>query len=192
MVTIKIIAGSTRPGRFNTQPANWIYEIAKKRKDINVELINLADVNLPLLDEPIPPSENKYSKEHTKKWSKTIAEADGFIIVAPEYNHGIPAALKNAIDFLFFEWHYKPVSFISYGSLAGGARSVEHLRGVSGEVKMYDLREQILLPNYWENLDEQGQYKFNERHVEAAETMIDDVTFWATRMKEAREKLVQL
>jgi NAD(P)H-dependent FMN reductase len=189
MVKIKIIAGSTRPGRFNIQPATWIYNLAKERKDIEVELLDLAEINLPLLDEPVPPSQNQYSREHTKKWSATIAEADGFVIVAPEYNHGIPAALKNAIDYLFFEWHYKPVSFVSYGSLAGGARSVEHLRGVAGEVKMYDLREQILLPNYWENLDDKGQYKFTERHNESAKEILENLVFWAGKMKEARGEL---
>lgn len=189
MVKIKIISGSTRPGRFNPQPSQWIYNIAKERKDIEVELLDLAKINLPFLDEPKTPSEGNYENEHTKKWAATIGEADGFIIVAPEYNHSIPAALKNAIDFLFAEWHYKPVSFISYGSLAGGARSVEHLRGVSGEVKMYDLREQILLPNYWDELNEKGDYKFNERHVAAANHMLDNTTFWAIQMKKAREEM---
>lgn len=189
MVTIKILAGSTRPGRFNIQPATWIYEIAKKRTDIKVELLDLAEINLPMLDEPVPASQNKYSKDHTKKWAKTIGEADGFIFVTPEYNHSYSPALKNAIDFLFAEWHYKPVSYLSYGSLAGGARAVEHLRGVAGEVKMYDLREQILLPSYWENLDGNGQYKFNERHEKAANDILDSLIFWAGIMKEARAKI---
>lgn len=189
MMKIKIIAGSTRPGRFNIQPANWIYNIAKERKDAEVELLDLAEINLPLLDEPIPPSQGKYSKEHTKKWADKIREADGFIIVSPEYNHGIPAALKNAIDFLFAEWHYKPVSFISYGSLAGGARAVEHLRGVAGEVKMYDLREQILFPNYWDNMNDEGEYQFSDQHIKAANQMIHDTVFWAGQMKRARQEM---
>lgn len=131
MITIKIIAGSVRPERFNIQPATWIYEIAKKRTDIKVELLDLQEINLPFLDEPVPPSMHQYSKEHTRRWSKKISQADGFIFVTPEYNHGVSPALKNAIDYLFYEWHYKPVSFISYGSLAAGARSVEHLRGTA-------------------------------------------------------------
>jgi NAD(P)H-dependent FMN reductase len=189
MITIKIITGSVRPGRFNIQPAQWIYEIAQKRKDITTELIDLMDIKLPLLDEPIPPSQNQYSKEHTKKWSKMIDGADGFIFVTPEYNHGVSPVLKNAIDYLFFEWHYKPVSFISYGSLAGGSRAVEHLRGIAAEIKMYDLREQIMLPTYWENVDENGKYQFTERHITSANEMLDSLIFWAKKMKEARGEL---
>jgi len=189
MIQIKVIAGSTRPGRFNVQPAHWAYAIAKQRKDIEVTLLDLAEINLPLLNEEATPSEHKYEKEHTKKWAKMIGEADGFLVIAPEYNHSIPAALKNAFDYLFMEWNFKPVSYISYGSLAGGARSVEHLRAVAGELKMYDLREQILLPNYWDNLDEKGNYKFNERHEKSLNEMLDNLTFWAGKMKEARAEL---
>jgi NAD(P)H-dependent FMN reductase len=186
---IKIIAGSTRPGRFNIQPAEWFFSIAKESKDATFELVDLEKINLPLLDEKNTPLEHKYEKDHTKRWSEIIDEADGFVIVTPEYNHSIPGALKNAIDYLYTEWNYKPVAYISYGSAAGGSRAVEHLRGVAAEQKMYDLREQILLSNYWENLDENGKYKFNDRHVDAAQKMIKSVVFWAQAMKEARAKI---
>lgn len=189
MITIKILTGSVRPGRFNIQPATWIYEIAKKRSDISVELIDLEKVNLPFLDEPVPPSMNQYSKEHTKAWSKTISETDGFIFVTPEYNHSYSPVLKNAIDYVWHEWNYKPVSYISYGSLAGGSRAVEHLRGIAAETKMYDLREQILLPNYWEHVDENGTFQFNERHEKSANDMLDALIFWSEKMKPAREEL---
>lgn len=191
MIKISIIAGSVRPGRFNIQPATWIYELAKKRTDFEAELLDLAEVNLPFLDEPAPPSQRKYSKDHTKRWSSTIDAADGFIFVTPEYNHSVSPALKNAIDFLFQEWNYKPVSFVSYGSLAGGSRAVEHLRGIAAEVKMYDLREQIMLPNYWEHLDAQGKYQFTERHEASAKGIFDSLSFWAAKMKEARKELAQ-
>jgi len=189
MITIKILMGSVRPGRFNTQPAHWIYEIAKKRTDIQVELIDLEQVNLPFLDESIPPSQRKYSKEHTKQWSKVIDEADGFIFITPEYNHGISPVLKNAIDYLWYEWHYKPVSFVSYGSLAGGARSVEHWRGIAAELKMYDLREQILFPIYYTQLDEKGKYPFSEEQEKEANALLDSLIFWAKKMKDARAEL---
>jgi NAD(P)H-dependent FMN reductase len=189
MLKIKIIAGSTRPGRFNIQPARWITEIAKARKDIEVELLDLEEINLPFLDEAAPPMMQTYSKEHTKKWAAKIADADGFIFVTPEYNHSTSAALKNAIDFLYAEWNFKPVTFVSYGSLAGGSRAVEHLRGIAAEIKMYDLREQIMLPNYWENLNEKGEYQFNERHRKSAEEMLKSLIFWAKKMKDARSEL---
>lgn len=189
MIKIKIITGSVRPGRFNIQPATWIYSVAQKRKDVSAELLDLLEIKLPFFDEPTPPSQKQYSKEHTKRWSKTIDGADGFIFVTPEYNHGVSPALKNAVDYLFYEWHYKPVCFISYGSLAGGARSVEHWRGIAAEVKMYDLREQIMLPNYWEHLDESGKYQFSKQHEQSANEMLDSLIFWAGKMKEARAEL---
>jgi NAD(P)H-dependent FMN reductase len=189
MIKIKILTGSVRPGRFNIQPANWIYELSQKRTDIEFELLDLKEINLPLLDESIPPSQHQYSKEHTKKWAKIIGEADGFIFVTPEYNHGVSPVLKNAIDYLWYEWHHKPVSYISYGSQAGGARAVEHLRGVAGETKMYDLRDQIVLSNFWEEKDENGNYQFSEKHVALANKILDDLIFWAKIMKDARRKL---
>lgn len=189
MVKIKIIAGSVRPGRFNIQPARWITEIAKARPDTETELLDLAEINLPFMDEPEPPMQHKYSKEHTQKWAAKIAEADGFVFVTPEYNHSLSPALKNAIDYLFQEWNFKPVVFVSYGSLAGGSRAVEHLRGVAAEIKMYDLREQVMLPNYWESLNEKGEYNFTERHKESAEAMLDSLVFWSKKMKEARSEL---
>ncbi len=189
MITLKILTGSVRPGRFNDQPVHWIYNLAKKRTDIAVELLDLSKIHLPLLDEPVPPSMHQYSQEHTKQWSTLVESADAFIMVTPEYNHSTSAALKNAIDYLFSEWHYKPVSFVSYGSLAGGSRAVEHLRQIAAEVRLYDLREQILLPNYWENLDAQGNYQFNERHEKSANEIIDQLTFWGEVLKEARAKL---
>jgi NAD(P)H-dependent FMN reductase len=191
MVKLYVIAGSSRPGRFNIQPATWIYELAKKRTDFETELLDLAEVNLPFLDEPASPAQRKYTHEHTRRWSSTIDAGDGFILVTPEYNHSFSPVLKNALDYLFQEWNYKPVSFVSYGSLAGGSRAVEHLRGVAAELKMFDLREQILLPNYWEHLDAQGKYQFTERHVASANGMFDTLAFWAAKMKDARKELAQ-
>lgn len=172
---IKIIAGSTRPGKFNPQPAEWIFNISKEYSDAEFELVDIESLNLPLLDEKNAPLEHKYEKDHTKNWSKIVEEADGFVFVTPEYNHSIPGALKNAIDYLYTEWNFKPAVYISYGSAAGGSRAVEHLRGVAGEQKIYDLREQILLPNYWENLDQNGKYQFTERHKQAAERMLESL-----------------
>lgn len=186
MALIKVILGSTRPNRFGVQPAHWVMEQAKKVTEHQFELIDLQEVNLPLLDEPTPPMMQQYTKDHTKAWSKMISEADGFIVVTGEYNHSIPAALKNAFDFLFAEWGYKPVSFVSYGSLAGGARAVEHLRGVAGELRMFDLREQLLMPDYWNNLDEQGQHAFEDSHEGQINKILTQTAFWADKMKPAR------
>jgi NAD(P)H-dependent FMN reductase len=190
MVNIKIIAGSTRPGRFNIQVANWVNEQAQRHKDVsNVELLDLAEINLPFLDEPIPPSQGKYQNEHTKKWSSVIDSSDGFVFVTPEYNHSVSAALKNAIDYLFAEWNHKPVTFVSYGSLAGGARATEHLRGIAGELYMFDIREQMLLPEYWNNMNEEGEYQFNSQHKEFFDKQFSSLIFWSEKMKAARQEL---
>src|SRR3954471_14604233 len=135
MVKIGIILGSTRPGRNGEAGAKWVYEIAKKRNDAEFELVDVQDYNVPRRDEPVPPSMGQYSKPHTKTWAAKIDSFDGFVFVTAEYNHGIPGALKNAIDFLFREWNNKAAGFVSYGS-TGGARAVEQLRQVLAEVQI--------------------------------------------------------
>lgn len=189
-VNIGIIAGSTRPGRFGIQPATWLNELAQQRDDANYELVDLEEVALPLLDEPVPPAMRQYEHAHTKRWSARVDRLDGFVFVTAEYNHSIPGALKNAIDYLFQEWNYKPASFVSYGSAAGGSRAVEHLRGVMGEIKVYDLRDQLLLPNYWSRLDDNGHYRFSEDEREQANTMLDDLVTWAEQMQPIRERVM--
>src|ERR1041384_2415189 len=141
MLRIAIIIGSTRPGRNGEAVGKWVHQIAQKRSDAEFELVDLKNFNLPLLDEPVPPSMGQYSKPHTKAWAAKIDSFDGFVFVAPEYNHGISGALKNAIDFLFREWNNKSAGFVSYGS-AGGARAVEQLRLVLAEGQMATIRHQ--------------------------------------------------
>src|SRR3981189_2538183 len=132
MVKIAVIIGSTRPGRVGETVAKWVYELAKKRMEAEFELVDIKGYNLPLLDEPVPPSMGQYSQQHTKTWAAKIDSFDGYVFVTPEYNHGICGALKNAIDFLFAEWNNKAAGFVGYGSV-GGVRAVEHLRlGVGG------------------------------------------------------------
>jgi NAD(P)H-dependent FMN reductase len=144
MIRIGIILGSTRPNRNGEQVAAWVLANASQRSDAEFALIDLRDYDLPLLDEPIPPAAGQpYQHEHTKRWSETIAAFDGFIFVTPEYNHSVPGALKNAIDFLYHEWTNKAVGIVSYGS-SGGARAAEALRLIAGELQMADVRQQVL------------------------------------------------
>lgn len=187
MTKIKIIAGSTRPGRFNIQAAEWIHEQSQKHSGAEFELVDLAKVDLPLYDESVPALQHKYENAHTKEWAKIIGDADGFIFVTPEYNHSYAPALGNAISYLNAEWNYKPVSFVSYGSAAGGSRAVEHLRGIAGELRMFDLREQVIIPNYYFNLDEQGAYRFGEAEETQAAALLDEIVTWTEKMKVARE-----
>ena len=139
MTRIGIILGSTRPGRNGEQVARWVLEHASRRADATFELIDLLDYPLPHLDEPLPPSMGQYQNSHTQEWAAKIASFDGFVIVTPEYNHGTSGVLKNAIDFLFAEWNNKAVGFVGYGAV-GGARAIEHLRLVAGELQMADVR----------------------------------------------------
>lgn len=187
MIKIKVIAGSVRPGRFNIQPANWIADLAGQNPDVEVELVDLQNLDLPFYNEPKPAMMGDYELEHTKKLAETIGEADGFIFVVAEYNHSYAPVLANALNYLNAEWNYKPVSFVSYGSQAGGARAVEHLRTIAGELRMFDLRDQVLLPNYYFRTDEDGKYEFSEQEEKEAGVMLSELTTWATKLKTARE-----
>lgn len=192
MIVIKVILGTTRPARFGSQPAEWIMNLSRNHPEAKFELVDLADVKLPFFDEPKPPSQvmdGSYEHDYTRAWAKVIDEADGYIIVTAEYNYSIPAVLKNAIDFVSNEWGHKPVAFVSYGAGAGGARAVEHLRGVSGWLRMYDLREQVVIPRYWEQLDEHGKFQPSTSQNHQAEALLEAVTFWASQLKASREVL---
>jgi NAD(P)H-dependent FMN reductase len=181
VIKIAIILGSTRPGRNGEAVARWVYEIAKKRIDAEFEFVDIKDFNLPLLDEPVPPSQGQYSKEHTKSWSAKIDSFDGYIFVTAEYNHGIPGALKNAIDFLYQEWNNKTAGFVSYGS-AGGVRSVEHLRLVMAELQIADVRAQVTLSLFtdFENFTKFKPAAFQEQYVN---TLLDQVIAWGRALK---------
>jgi NAD(P)H-dependent FMN reductase len=186
---IGIILGSTRPGRNGEAVAKWVYEIAKKRDDAEFELVDIKDFNLPLLDEPVPPSLGQYSKPHTKTWAAKIGSFDGYIFVTPEYNHSTSAALKNAIDFLFAEWNNKAAGFVSYGS-AGGARAVEHLRLILAEVQIATVRNQILLSlfNDFENF---SVFKPHPRHENSVNEVFDQVLAWSGALKSVRQNRAQ-
>jgi NAD(P)H-dependent FMN reductase len=146
-IKIKVIIGSTRQGRFNEKPAQWIYEEAKKLDGVDVELLDLRDYPMPFFESPMSPSmaKGQYENEVVQKWAEKIKEGDAFIIVTPEYNHGYPAVLKNAMDVIYPEWNRKPVGFVAYGS-AMGARAVEQLRQVAIELQMAPIRNAIHIP----------------------------------------------
>jgi len=184
MLKIAILIGSTRPGRRAEAVARWVHGIAQSRTDAQFDLIDLLDFQLPLLDEPQVPAKRQYAQAHTQAWSRAIEACDGFVFVTPEYNHGVPAALKNAIDFLYNEWSHKAAGFVSYGS-AGGVRAVEHLRGVMGELNVADVREQVvlLLASDWENF---AAFKPAERHEKSVHAMLDQVLAWSGALKVLR------
>ena len=184
MIDVAIIVGSTRPGRKAESVARWVLGIAQQRSDARFELVDVADYNLPLLDEPVPPSMHRYSQEHTKRWAAKIEVFDAFVFVTPEYNHGTSAALKNAIDFLYREWNNKTAGFVSYGS-AGGVRAVEHLRLVMGELQVADVRGQVML-SVFTDFENMQTFKPADRHVQSLNTMLDQLIAWGGALKSVR------
>jgi NAD(P)H-dependent FMN reductase len=186
MLKFAIIIGSTRPGRVGEAVARWAYELAQKRRDAEFELVDIKDFNLPLLDEPVPPSQGKYSKEHTKKWAAKIASFDGYVFVTLEYNHGISGALKNAIDFLYAEWNNKAAGFVGYGS-AGGARAVEHLRLVMAEVQVATVRNQVAL-SLFTDFENYTTFKPASYHENSVSQMLDQLVACSGAMKTLRGK----
>jgi len=185
MIKVGIIVGSTRPGRKGEMVARWVYEIAQKRGDAEYEVVDIPNFNLPLLDEPIPPSLGQYIKPHTKAWAAKIASFDAYVFVTAEYNHGIPGALKNAIDFVYAEWNNKAAGFVSYGS-ASGVRAVEQLRLVMGELQVADVRAQVMLSLFtdFENFTVFKPAALQEKSVHA---MLDQLIAWGGALKTLRK-----
>jgi NAD(P)H-dependent FMN reductase len=189
MLKIAIIVGSTRPNRKADVVAKWVHDFAGKRNDAVYEIVDLRNHPLPLLDEPLPPSLGKYAHEHTKAWAKVVEAYDAYVFITPEYNHSISAVMKNAIDFLYREWNNKAAGFVSYGS-TGGARAVEHLRGICAEIQIADVRAHVSLSilTDWENYT---VFKPGDRHDRQLTTMLDQVNTWGEAMKAVREKQAQ-
>ncbi len=186
MVKIGIIVGSTRPGRKADTVAKWVYGIAQKRTDAQFEIVDIADFNLPLLDEPVPPSMAQYSKPHTKAWAAKIASFDGYVFVTPEYNHAPGAALKNALDFIYAEWNNKAAGFVSYGS-AGGARAVEQLRLIMGELQVADVRAQVML-SLFTDFENFTTFKPDPRHEQSVTNLLNQLIPWSEALKGLRKK----
>ena len=186
MIRIGIILGSTRPGRNGEAVARWVYEIAKTRTDASFEFIDIKQFDLPLLDEPVPPSQGKYSQPHTKRWAEKIAPLDAFVFVTPEYNHSTSGALKNALDFLYAEWNNKAAGFVGYGSV-GGTRAVEHLRLIMAELQIADVRAQVAL-SLSDDFENYSEFKPQEGREKLVNTMLDQLIAWGEAMRTVREK----
>lgn len=184
MLNVGIITGTTRPNRKAPDVAKWVLEIASKRNDARYELVDIKDFELPLLDEPIPPALGKYQQPHTKRWATKIASLDAFVFVSPEYNHGIPGALKNAIDFLYAQWNNKAAGFVTYGS-AGGARVVEQLRLVLAELQVATVRAQVML-SIKSDFENYTTFKPDPHHEKGVSTVLDQVVAWGGALKQLR------
>jgi NAD(P)H-dependent FMN reductase len=176
--TLQIIIASTRPGRVGPSVADWFYDRAVKTGSFEVELIDLAEVNLPMFDEPKHPRFGEYVHQHTKDWSATIKRGDAYVFVIPEYNYGFNAAIKNAIDYLNQEWAYKPLGFVSYGGVAAGTRAVQMLKQVVSALKMVPMADAVHIPFVAQFLDDQRVLQPNDVMEGAATALLSELSRW--------------
>jgi NAD(P)H-dependent FMN reductase len=187
MPRLTIIIGSTRPGRAGLPIATWFADRARSHGGFDVDVVDLAELNLPLLDEPNHPRLGRYTHRHTKDWSAIVEAGDAFVIVTPEYNHGYPAALKNAIDFLHTEWRDKPVGFVSYGGVSAGTRAVQQLKEVVTTLKMLPVFEAVSIPFHPQFMGDDGRVQANEIMAQAADAMLDELVRVEGALRPLRE-----
>ena len=174
MPNLTIIIASTRPGRAGQPIADWFAGRARAHGGFDVEIADLAEIGLPLLDEPNHPRLGQYTKQHTKDWSATIDRADAIVFVTPEYNYGYPATIKNAIDFLHREWRDKPVGFVSYGGVAAGTRAVQQLKQVVTTLRMVPVFESVNIPFHTQFIRD-GRFYPNDILEQAVTDMLDEL-----------------
>ena len=184
-VRLGVILGSTRLGRRGGGVATWVHERADAREDTDAALLDLADFALPVFDEPEPPMTGRFVHAHTAAWAEAVASFDAFVFVTPEYNRSIPGALKNALDFLYYEWNDKAAGFVSYGADAGGARAVEHLRVVLGELRVADVRAQVALSLH-DDFEAYTTFTPSEAVERKADEMLDQVVAWGRALRSLR------
>jgi NAD(P)H-dependent FMN reductase len=181
---ILVILGSTRLGRQGDKVIRWLMRRLETRSDATVELADLRELALPFFDAPARSAYGPVAAE-AHGWAARVANADGFIVVTPEYNHGYPAPLKNALDHLYHEWAHKPAAIVTYGGRAGGYRAAEQLRQVLVELKMVRVREQVGVPAVWAAFDDAGEPR--DAALEGAlEAMMAELLWWAALLVPAR------
>lgn len=185
---LQIITASTRQGRKGPAVATWFEQEAQKHAMFEVEPVDLAQMDLPLIDEPNHPRLRQYQHDHTKAWSARVERADAFVFVTPEYNFSAPPSLVNAIDYLFHEWAYKPVAFVSYGGVSGGLRSVQMLKQLVTALKMVPLVEAVSIPMFAKAIDEAGVFRPDELQNKAASAMLTELRRWADALVPLRRR----
>lgn len=182
---LHVIIGSTRPGRVGPSVARWFEEYARNHGVFEAALIDLAEFSLPIFDEPKHPRLRQYQHEHTKRWAASVAEADAFAFVTPEYNYGTSPALLNALDYLVVEWSYKPAGVVSYGGVSGGLRGAQHLKQTLTSLKMVAPPEGVGIPNVASHVKD-GVFASNDLIDLSAKTMLDELARWAPALKPMR------
>jgi NAD(P)H-dependent FMN reductase len=185
--SLKIITSTTRQGRKGIAVAKWVTGIAEQCGLFEVEFLDLAEIGLPLMDEPNHPRLKQYQNEHTKQWSAKISSADAFIIVLSEYNYGFPAPIKNAIDYLYHEWRYKPVGIVSYGGVSGGLRSTQMLKQVITALNMMPLTESVSIPFFSKYINDEEEFIPEEVVVKSVQALLVQLERWSEAFKRMRK-----
>jgi NAD(P)H-dependent FMN reductase len=173
--TLAIIVASTRPGRVGIKVGEWFHAHALKDGRFDVDLVDLAEVGLPFFDEPHHPRLQNYTHRHTKEWSARVDAADAVVFVTPEYNFGMPATLKNALDFLHKEWAHKGAGIVSYGGVSAGLRSAEMTRRVLAALSMFPVNAAVSIPFVSKLLDAEGELHANQAMEDGATAMLDEL-----------------
>jgi NAD(P)H-dependent FMN reductase len=187
MPKLMIVIASTRPGRVGLPVARWFNDRAVEHGEFEIDLVDLAELDLPMMDEPNHPRLRQYTHEHTRAWSERVDAADVFVFVTSEYNHGYPAALKNAIDFLHNEWHDKPVGFVSYGGVAAGTRAMQQLKPVVSALKMVPVVEAVNIPFVAQFIDDDENVVANEAMEQAVVAMLNELNLMQETLSSLRE-----
>ena len=187
MPKLGVIVASVRQGRMGEPVSKWFLDRAKTHGQFEIQLLDLKEINLPLLSERNHPRLQKYEQETTKAWSRMVQAADAFAIVTPEYNFSSPPALVNALDHLYVEWHYKPAGFVSYGGLAGGTRSVQMTKQLVTTLKMVPIVEAVHITYISRHVTD-GLFNPEEAHEKSVKTMLDELLRWTNAMAALRAR----
>lgn len=177
---------STRPGRVGPSVAKWFNEFANGHGQFESTLVDLADFQLPVYNEPNHPRLQKYEHEHTRAWSKSVSDADAYAFVIPEYNYCPPPSFMNALDYVYNEWNYKPCGFVSYGGVSGGLRSAQLAKQLATSVKMMPMMEGVMVQAPWSLLDDEKNFVPNEHHEDSGKALLTELEKWARALKTIR------
>jgi NAD(P)H-dependent FMN reductase len=184
--TLMIVIASTRPGRVGLPVGEWFEARALGQGDFDVDLVDLKELGRPFMDEPKHPRLREYTHQHTKDWSARVDAADAFVFVHPEYNYGMTAPLKNALDYLHLEWAYKPLGFVSYGGISAGTRATQMIKQVATTLKLFPIPEAVSIPFVARFIGEHGELEPNDVMERAADGMLEELARVSKALKPLR------
>ncbi len=187
---LHVVIASTRPGRVGPAVARWFAGFARQHGTFDVRLVDLADFNLPVYDEPRHPVMQQYEHAHTKAWAASVSAADAFVFVTPEYNYGPSPAFVNALKYVYREWNYKACGFVSYGGVSGGLRSVQQAKPLVTTLKMMPMVEGVMVPMVGQQLDAAGTFASNALIDGSAVQMLDELRKWTDALAVLRPERV--